>query len=150
MRVGIATERAVALVVGVLAILKAGGAYVPLDPQYPAERLSYMIEDSGIQLLLTQEHLLENMPPRVGVQALCLEHVQWEAFSADNLLNLTRPDNLAYVIYTSGSTGRPKGALLSHANVSRLLSATADEFAFGPSDVWLSNAPFGRPVEPEV
>ena len=83
-----------------------------------------------------QEHLLENLPPRVGVQALCLEHVQWEAFSADNLLNLTRPDNLAYVIYTSGSTGRPKGALLSHANVSRLLSATADEFAFGPSDVW--------------
>ena len=135
-RVGIATERAVALVVGVLAILKAGGAYVPLDPQYPAERLSYMIEDSGIQLLLTQEHLLENLPPRVGVQTLCLEHVQWEAFSADNLLNLTRPDNLAYVIYTSGSTGRPKGALLSHANVSRLLSATADEFAFGPSDVW--------------
>ncbi|WP_282363322.1 non-ribosomal peptide synthase/polyketide synthase [Pseudomonas sp. PS01297] len=135
-RVGIATERAVALVVGVLAILKAGGAYVPLDPQYPAERLSYMIEDSGIQLLLTQEHLLENLPPRVGVQALCLEHVQWEAFSADNLLNLTRPDNLAYVIYTSGSTGRPKGALLSHANVGRLISATADEFAFGPSDVW--------------
>lgn len=135
-RVGIATERAVALVVGVLAILKAGGAYVPLDPQYPAERLSYMIEDSGIQLLLTQEHLLENLPPRVGVQTLCLEHVQWEAFSADNLLNVTQPDNLAYVIYTSGSTGRPKGALLSHANVSRLLSATADEFAFGPSDVW--------------
>ena len=135
-RVGIATERALALVVGVLAILKAGGAYVPLDPQYPAERLSYMIEDSGIQLLLTQEHLLENLPPRVGVQALCLEHVALDAFSADNVPNLAQPDNLAYVIFTSGSTGRPKGALLTHANVTRLLSATADEFGFGPSDVW--------------
>ena len=135
-RVGIATERALALVVGVLAILKAGGAYVPLDPQYPAERLSYMIEDSGIQLLLTQEHLLQNLPPRGGVQTLCLEHVVLDAFSADNVPNLTQPDNLAYVIYTSGSTGRPKGALLTHANVTRLLSATADVFGFGPSDVW--------------
>ena len=135
-RVGIACERSLELVIGVLAILKAGGAYVPLDPHYPVERLSYMIEDSGIQLLLTQEHLLQNLPPRVGVQALCLEHVALDAFSADNLPNLTQPDNLAYVIYTSGSTGRPKGALLTHANVTRLLSATADEFAFGPSDVW--------------
>ena len=135
-RVGIATERSMALVVGVLAILKAGGAYVPLDPQYPAERLSYMIEDSGIQLLLTQEHLLENLPPRVGVQALCMEHLGLDAFSPENLGNLTQPDNLAYVIYTSGSTGRPKGALLSHANVTRLLGATADQFGFGSSDVW--------------
>ena len=135
-RVGIATERAIPLVVGVLAILKAGGAYVPLDPQYPAERLSFMIEDSGIALLLTQEHLLEHLPPRVGVQTLCLEHLALDAFSADNLANQTLPDTLAYVIYTSGSTGRPKGALLSHANVTRLLSATQQPFGFGAQDVW--------------
>nr|WP_314483498.1 non-ribosomal peptide synthase/polyketide synthase [uncultured Pseudomonas sp.] len=135
-RVGIATERAMPLVVGLLAILKAGGAYVPLDPQYPAERLSYMIEDSGIHLLLTQEHLLENLPPRVGVQTLCLEHLTLDGYSEQNLGNLTHADNLAYVIYTSGSTGRPKGALLSHANVTRLLSATQGVFTFGPSDVW--------------
>ncbi|NNA07928.1 non-ribosomal peptide synthase/polyketide synthase [Pseudomonas lundensis] len=135
-RVGIATERAIPLVVGVLAILKAGGAYVPLDPQYPAERLSYMIGDSGIRLLLTQEHLLESLPPHVGVQSLCLEHLTLDTFSAENLANLTRPDNLAYVIYTSGSTGRPKGALLSHANVTRLLSATQQSFGFDQHDVW--------------
>ena len=135
-RVGIATERAIPLVVGLLAILKAGGAYVPLDPQYPAERLSYMIEDSGLHLLLTQEHLLHNLPPRVGVQTLCLEHLALDAFSEQNLGNLTDADNLAYVIYTSGSTGRPKGALLSHANVTRLLNATQGQFNFGPSDVW--------------
>ncbi|MGZ7457997.1 amino acid adenylation domain-containing protein [Pseudomonas sp. Ma2-10] len=135
-RVGIATERAMPLVIGLLAILKAGGAYVPLDPQYPTERLSYMIEDSGIRLLLTQQHLIDGLPARDGVPVLSLESLQLAAFSADNLPALATPDNLAYVIYTSGSTGRPKGALLSHGNVGRLLTATADEFNFGPDDVW--------------
>ncbi|EJM23964.1 non-ribosomal peptide synthase/amino acid adenylation enzyme [Pseudomonas sp. GM21] len=135
-RVGIATERAMPLVVGLLAILKAGGAYVPLDPQYPAERLSYMIEDSGITMLLTQQHLIDGLSARDGVQVLSLESLELEACSDENLPALATPDNLAYVIYTSGSTGRPKGALLSHANVGRLLTATADEFNFGPDDVW--------------
>ncbi|MGE8186570.1 amino acid adenylation domain-containing protein [Pseudomonas sp. NPDC086278] len=135
-RVGIATERAMPLVIGLLAILKAGGAYVPLDPQYPAERLSYMIEDSGITLLLTQQHLIDGLPARDGVQVLSLESLPLAAFSDDNLPPLATPDNLAYVIYTSGSTGRPKGALLSHGNVGRLLTATAGEFNFGPDDVW--------------
>jgi amino acid adenylation domain-containing protein/non-ribosomal peptide synthase protein (TIGR01720 family) len=135
-RVGIATERAMPLVVGLLAILKAGGAYVPLDPQYPAERLSYMIDDSGISLLLTQRHLIDGLPARDGVQVLSLESLQLDAYSADNLPALASRENLAYVIYTSGSTGRPKGALLSHGNVGRLLTATAAQFNFGPDDVW--------------
>ncbi|NUU37569.1 non-ribosomal peptide synthetase [Pseudomonas sp. C2B4] len=135
-KVGIATERAMPLVVGLLAILKAGGAYVPLDPQYPAERLSYMIEDSGIALLLTQSHLIDGLPARDGVQVLDLTALQLDGYSSDNLPTLVAPDNLAYVIYTSGSTGRPKGALLSHGNVGRLLTATAAEFNFGANDVW--------------
>jgi amino acid adenylation domain-containing protein len=135
-RVGIATERAIPLVVGLLAILKAGGAYVPLDPQYPVERLSYMIDDSGIGLLLTQSHLIDGLPAREGVQVLDLTALQLDRYSADNLAPLASPDNLAYVIYTSGSTGRPKGALLSHGNVGRLLTATAGEFDFGVNDVW--------------
>ncbi|MDR6918790.1 amino acid adenylation domain-containing protein/non-ribosomal peptide synthase protein (TIGR01720 family) [Pseudomonas sp. 3296] len=135
-RVGIATERAMPLVIGLLAILKAGGAYVPLDLHYPAERLSYMIEDSGITLLLTQQHLIDGLPARDGVQVLSLESLQLDGVSDANLPALASPDNLAYVIYTSGSTGRPKGALLSHGNVGRLLTATANEFNFGPNDVW--------------
>src|SRR5690606_2683614 len=87
-RVGIATERAMPLVVGLLAILKAGGAYVPLDPQYPAERLSYMIDDSGIALLLTQSHLIDGLPARDGVQVLDLTSLQVDACSADNLTPL--------------------------------------------------------------
>ncbi|MHC8318539.1 amino acid adenylation domain-containing protein [Pseudomonas sp. LB3P31] len=135
-RVGIATERAIPLVIGLLAILKAGGAYVPLDPQYPAERLSYMIEDSGIQLLLTQQHLIDGLPSRENVQVLNLESLQLNHYSGENLPALATAENLAYVIYTSGSTGRPKGALLSHGNVGRLLAATATEFNFGADDVW--------------
>ncbi|MEJ5061033.1 amino acid adenylation domain-containing protein [Pseudomonas sp. MYb330] len=135
-RVGIATERAMPLVVGLLAILKAGGAYVPLDPQYPAERLSYMIEDSGIALLLTQQHLIDGLPARDDVQVLSLESLQLDTYGSENPPTLASADNLAYVIYTSGSTGRPKGALLSHGNVGRLLTATAAEFNFGADDVW--------------
>jgi amino acid adenylation domain-containing protein len=135
-RVGIATERGIPLVVGLLAILKAGGAYVPLDPEYPSERLSYMIEDSGISLLLTQEHLAAGLPVREGLSVASLDSLNLAHYSAENLPLQAVPENLAYVIYTSGSTGRPKGALLSHGNVTRLLSATAAEFAFGAEDVW--------------
>jgi amino acid adenylation domain-containing protein len=95
-----------------------------------------MIEDSGIRLLLTQQHLVDGLPARDGVRVLSLESLQLEGFSDANLLPLAAPDNLAYVIYTSGSTGRPKGALLSHGNVGRLLTASAGEFNFGPHDVW--------------
>ncbi|MCY1490218.1 Dimodular nonribosomal peptide synthase [compost metagenome] len=135
-RVGIATERAMPLVVGLLAILKAGGAYVPLDPEYPADRLAHMIEDSGITLLLTQGHLQHGLPMQGGVGVLCLEQLDLAGYSAENPDNRSAADNLAYVIYTSGSTGRPKGALLSHANVTRLLGATAEDFRFGADDVW--------------
>ncbi|MDT4794631.1 Linear gramicidin synthase subunit B [compost metagenome] len=135
-RVGIATERAMPLVVGLLAILKAGGAYVPLDPEYPADRLAHMVEDSGITLLLTQSHLKDGLPMRGGVEALCLDQLDLAGYSAENPDNRSAADNLAYVIYTSGSTGRPKGALLSHANVTRLLGATAEDFRFGADDVW--------------
>jgi amino acid adenylation domain-containing protein len=95
-----------------------------------------MIDDSGIALLLTQSHLIDGLPARDGVQVLDLGAMQLDAYSADNLAPLATADNLAYVIYTSGSTGRPKGALLSHGNVGRLLTATAEQFNFGPDDVW--------------
>ncbi|MCJ8270783.1 MAG: amino acid adenylation domain-containing protein, partial [Psychrosphaera sp.] len=79
-------------------ILKAGGAYVPLDPHYPQSRLDYMIQDSGIDLILTAD---------------LLENVNINAYSSDNLPGVS-PDSLAYVIYTSGSTGQPKGVMIEH------------------------------------
>nr|WP_262880400.1 non-ribosomal peptide synthetase [Pseudomonas paralcaligenes] len=137
-RVGLAVERSLDMVVGILAILKAGGAYVPLDPEYPEARLSYMIEDSGIELLVTQAHLQAQLPIPAGVRSVLLDAGQAviEQQSRDNPVLLTTPDNLAYVIYTSGSTGRPKGTLLPHHNVMRLFQSTQNWFDFNAQDVW--------------
>ncbi|WP_397458261.1 amino acid adenylation domain-containing protein [Pseudomonas asplenii] len=136
--VGLAVDRGLEMLVGLLAILKAGGAYVPLDPDYPEDRLAYMIEDSRIRLLLTQSHLLGRLPIPDGVHSLCLDQEgDWlEGYPQHNLPTLTDPDNLAYVIYTSGSTGKPKGTLLPHRNILRLFQATEEWFGFGPQDVW--------------
>ena len=113
--VGICVERSVEMVVGLLGILKAGGAYVPLDPNYPEERLSYMLEDSGVEVLLTQQSLLESLPSHTA-QVVCLDS-EWPAIeqhSGDNLDVGVTSDNLADVIYTSGSTGQPKGVAIEH------------------------------------
>ncbi|MCU1734442.1 MULTISPECIES: non-ribosomal peptide synthase/polyketide synthase [unclassified Pseudomonas] len=133
--VGLSVERGFEMLIGVLAILKAGGAYVPLDPDYPQDRLSYMMEDSGIKLLLAQSHLLPVLPVPAGVQSLRLDE-SLDGYSRENPVNLTSPDNLAYVIYTSGSTGKPKGTLLPHHNVLRLFKATDEWFNFDGNDVW--------------
>ncbi|MFH7375344.1 amino acid adenylation domain-containing protein, partial [Pseudomonas syringae pv. tagetis] len=134
-RVGLAAERGLDMIVGLLAILKAGGAYVPLDPDYPQDRLSFLMQDSGIELLLTQSRLLSQLPIPAHVQTLDLADTL-DGYSTENPLNQTTPDNLAYVIYTSGSTGKPKGTLLTHHNLMRLFTATDDWFAFNEKDVW--------------
>ncbi|NEO35900.1 MAG: amino acid adenylation domain-containing protein [Moorea sp. SIOASIH] len=116
--VGICVERSIQMVVGLLGILKAGGAYVPLDPNYPPERLSYMLADSGAEVLLTQQSLRESLPQNQA-QVLCLDS-DWAAIeqhSGENLDVGVHSDNLAYVIYTSGSTGVPKGVLVAHRNL---------------------------------
>ncbi|WP_122309843.1 non-ribosomal peptide synthetase [Pseudomonas amygdali] len=134
-RVGLAAERSLDMIVGMLAILKAGGAYVPLDPDYPQDRLSFLMHDSGIELLLTQAHLLGHLPIPAHVQTLDLADAL-DSYSTENPVNQTSPDNLAYVIYTSGSTGKPKGTLLAHHNLMRLFAATDDWFTFNEKDVW--------------
>jgi len=134
-RVGLAMERGLEMLVGLLAILKAGGAYVPLDPSYPEERLAYMIDDSGIELLLTQQPLRGRLPVPQNVRVLWVD-ANLDGYSAANPTVAISPDNLAYVIYTSGSTGQPKGTLLAHRNVLRLFEATEGWFGFGPHDVW--------------
>ncbi|MEE5114239.1 amino acid adenylation domain-containing protein, partial [Pseudomonas alliivorans] len=134
-RVGLAAERSLDMIVGLLAILKAGGAYVPLDPDYPQDRLAFLMQDSGIELLLTQASVLDLLPVPAHVQCLLIE-ASLDGYSPENLVNHTTPDNLAYVIYTSGSTGKPKGTLLAHRNLMRLFAATDDWFGFDEKDVW--------------
>ena len=113
--VGICVERSLDMVVGLLAILKAGGAYVPLDPEYPQERLSFMLEDTQVAVLLTQQHLIKRLPD-YQKQIICLD-TDWEViseFSQENVTNAVTANNLAYLIYTSGSTGQPKGVMIVH------------------------------------
>ena len=101
------------MVIGLLGILKAGGAYVPLDPNYPNERLSYMVRDSGVLVLLTQSSLVQLLPSHTA-EVICLNS-DWHLIEPQPKVNLdveVSSDNLAYVIYTSGSTGTPKGCLL--------------------------------------
>ncbi|MDE2031456.1 MAG: amino acid adenylation domain-containing protein, partial [Pseudomonas sp.] len=133
--VGLAAERGIEMIVGLLAILKAGGAYVPLDPTYPQDRLAYMMQDSGIQLLLAQASLAGQLPVPDGVKTLLLD-TDVSAFADSDPQVVVDPSNLAYVIYTSGSTGNPKGTLLAHHNILRLFAATEPWFGFGPQDVW--------------
>ena len=135
--VGLCVERGIELVIGILGILKAGGAYVPLDPQYPQERLSFMLDDAKIKLLLTQRQLTARLPECAAqIIELDSDGNTLARQSQDNPPNSATPDNLAYVIYTSGSTGRAKGVLITHANAARLFSETEEWFRFDEQDVW--------------
>jgi amino acid adenylation domain-containing protein/non-ribosomal peptide synthase protein (TIGR01720 family) len=116
--VGVSMERSIEMLVGVLGVLKAGGAYVPLDPEYPKERLAYMLEDSRVPVLLTQERLIDKLPESgARVVAVDRDAAAIAAAPATAPPGGAAPENLAYVIYTSGSTGRPKGVQIAHAAV---------------------------------
>ncbi|MEZ1553925.1 amino acid adenylation domain-containing protein [Pseudomonas aeruginosa] len=133
--VGIAVERSLDMVVGLLAILKAGGAYVPLDPTYPQDRLRHMLEDSAVGLLLSQEHLLPGLPLHEGLEVLSIDRLERDAsVSTDDPVVNLRPENLAYVIYTSGSTGMPKGVAVSHGPLIAHIVATGERYEMTPED----------------
>jgi amino acid adenylation domain-containing protein len=146
-RVGVLMERSLEMVVSLLAVLKAGGAYVPLDPGLPAERLAYMLDDSGVAVLLTQERL-RGILPASEVPALEVD-AAWDSVareSAENLAPAVTPSNVAYVIYTSGSTGRPKGVMNAHRGVVNRLVWMQAQFGLGADDVVLQKTPFGFDV----
>ncbi|WP_159053534.1 MULTISPECIES: non-ribosomal peptide synthetase [unclassified Halomonas] len=145
-RVGIAMERSIDMVVGLLAILKAGGAYVPLDPEYPSERLAFIAEDSGIELLLTQHHLLESLPVADGLSVVELDCLDVAHHASTNPAVALHGEHLAYVIYTSGSTGRPKGAAIRHDALTNCMVWMQETYQLTDTDAVLHKAPFGFDV----
>jgi natural product biosynthesis luciferase-like monooxygenase protein len=118
--VAVHLPRSFELVIAAHAIQRAGGAYLPLDPEYPAERLAFMLEDSGCELVLSSSHSRSQLPRSEGREQLELdtdaERIRelGEAEAQDTPLPWPAPDELAYVIYTSGSTGKPKGVQIEH------------------------------------
>jgi amino acid adenylation domain-containing protein len=120
--VGIATDRSLELIIGLLAILKAGGAYLPLDPAHPAERIQLQLTDAQVKVVLCNPGRDGACPVSTasGVQLLPLD-TDCSAESPDDLALPITASHLAYILYTSGSTGRPKGVLIEHKSVVRLV-----------------------------
>jgi len=144
--VAIAAERSPQLLVGLLAIIKAGGAYVPLDPDYPAERLAYMLKDSGVHLLLTQTALLEQVPSSDGVCVIAMDSLHLDSWPTQPPGLHLHGDNLAYVIYTSGSTGQPKGVGNTHAALAERLQWMQATYQLNETDVLMQKAPISFDV----
>nr|QEO74523.1 AMP-dependent synthetase and ligase [uncultured bacterium] len=134
--VGLCFERSPEMIVGLLGVLKAGGAYVPLDPSLPQERLAWMIEDAGLQIVVSRSASTALLPDRPWKVLLDSDLALLETLPAEDPVPLGDGESLAYVIYTSGSTGRPKGVQVSHGNVVRLFAATQPWFSFTEHDVW--------------
>ena len=150
--VGICVERSFEQLVGVLAIMKAGGAYLPLDPAYPKARLEYMVEDSGVRLVITQKHLAKQLSIESSSaeqssieQIICLDDESFleelQQLEGSNLdkdrLGLTS-NHLSYVIYTSGSTGKPKGVMLEHHSLTNFLTSMQAEPGMKREDTLLA------------
>ena len=121
--VGVCADRSLEMIIGILGILKAGGAYVPLDPNSPKERLSYVIEDAQLSLVLSQGRGHDALAEFTGA-LVALEGQDYAQYSSDNLDKSTvglSAEHLAYVIYTSGSTGKPKGVMIEHGSGQALM-----------------------------
>jgi len=132
--VGILVEKSILTVVGMLAVIKAGGAYLPIDVEYPGERIQYMVEDSGIRILITTSNQPRDITDRLD--CIFIDQPLGGERHVDDLPPVNGPEDLCYIIYTSGTTGNPKGVMVEHRNVVRLLFNDAFQFDFNGDDVW--------------
>jgi len=151
--VGVCLEPSLEMVVAVLGVLKAGGAYLPLEPRYPAERLRFMLQDSGTALVLTQSSLVATLQPLAPDACLVtLDADDGQLATQNDAISAQPPrrsdaagdpsSTLAYVIYTSGSTGQPKGVLLEQRGLTNLVHVLLDRFRLTPESRVLQFASF--------
>ncbi|WP_046006381.1 non-ribosomal peptide synthetase [Pseudoalteromonas rubra] len=136
-RVGFCLSRSCLSIVAILAIVKLGATYIPIDPATPDSRIEYLIADSGMKLIITEDayegkECLQTIPTLTISQLT----TQSELSSQELVLNSLNASSPAYIIYTSGSTGKPKGVEVSHHNVLRLFDSCYSEFEFTQSDIW--------------
>ena len=137
--VGVCIERSLEMVIALLGVLKAGGAYIPLDPSYPADRLAFMIEDSQLPILLTEQAQLAKLPETSAhVIVLETDRAAISIQSQDNAISAVTTDNVAYTIYTSGSTGKPKGVQVLHGAVVNFLDSMVQSPGLTATDTLLA------------
>ncbi len=142
--VGICVERSLFMLIALLGILKAGGAYVPIDPNYPLERKTFILKDSQMPVLLTQQHLMADLVTN-EIKVIYLDS-DWETINQqkiDNPITTTTTLNLAYVIYTSGSTGKPKGTLIPHQGLVNYLSWATQKYTVAQGIGTVVHSPLG-------
>jgi amino acid adenylation domain-containing protein len=135
--IGLCAERSPELIAGLLAILYTGSAYLPLDPDYPAERLAFMLEDSGAAVILTHSGLVNRLPG--SKTPIVLLDGEFPAFTSSQSAPV-RPDDPAYIMYTSGSTGQPKGVLVPHLAIARHCYFMKSYYEMTPADRMLQFA----------
>ena len=143
--VAVCMERSIEMIVSILGILKAGGAYLPVDPDYPADRISYLLEDSGARLVLSSTKTGFNLQVPDGVDIIEVDGA-WPQISTCPVTNLPleiESHQLAYVIYTSGSTGKPKGVMIEHSGVANLALSQATALRLQPGMKTLQFASIG-------
>jgi amino acid adenylation domain-containing protein len=145
--VGLCMKRSLEMVVGLLGVLKAGGAYVPLEPDYPRERLAFMVADTGVRVVLSEERYRGAVAGReIRVLSLDTEWGEVAEESGDGFGNEAKPENLAYVIYTSGSTGKPKGVMNTHAGLCNRLWWMQRQYGLRENDRVLQKTPYSFDV----
>ena len=128
--VGIMVERSFDMIISIIGVLKAGGAYLPIDPDYPAERIKYMLADSGAEILVTKNRFLHYVS--FDKESIYIDDEEIYEADKSNLNIVNTPRNLAYVIYTSGSTGEPKGAAIEHKSVNNFIQGIINKIDFSP------------------
>jgi tyrocidine synthetase-3 len=147
--VGILMNRSLEMIIGIMGILKSGAAYLPIDPDYPLERIRFMLQDSGIGLLVSTGTLAEKVKNEPGIGVI--DMLEYTASSSPQLpgLSMSSPSSLAYVIYTSGSTGKPKGVLVEHGSTVNMVTSLKRRLKIDLSDrvLLFSNICFDVSVE---
>jgi pyochelin synthetase len=133
--VGVVMEKGWEQVAGAVGIVAAGGAYLPIDPEIPLERLAYLLENGGTEIVLTQRRVADRTPWPAGVAVLSVDDDSaWASAVGGELESVQSRDDLAYVIYTSGSTGQPKGVMISHRGAANTIADVNERFDVGWGD----------------
>ncbi|WP_062054967.1 hybrid non-ribosomal peptide synthetase/type I polyketide synthase, partial [Aquimarina longa] len=142
--VGICLDRSISMLVGVLGILKSGGAYVPIKPDYPEARISHILSDTGLDIILTDVLSTSVLSSFISLHQVVLDEDNsiYDSYPTVSLDNVISSDSLSYVIYTSGSTGVPKGAMIEHRGLLNHLLIMVDELEMDSSSVVAFTAPF--------